>query len=93
MAEYDDEKGFTTYARFKEKHEKQREKVERMEENFLEQLKNAFRDNKTRLARDFLQYRNENPYGAKIKIKDAWGGAADDFTGWDGAPRRGEDDE
>lgn len=81
MADSDDDKGFTTYARFNQKFEKQREKVEAMEENFLEQLKNAFRDNKTRLARDFLQYRNENPYGGKARVEKNWGGYADDYTG------------
>lgn len=91
MADEDD-KGFTTYERFNQKYERQRQKVERMEEDFLEQLKNAFRDNKSRLARDFLQYRNENPYGGKATPpKELWGGPASDYTGF-GADG-GEDDE
>lgn len=87
-----DGKGFTIDPSFHRKHQQQREKVERMEEDFLEQLKQAFRENKTKLAREFLDYGRSNPQGDRARSPAVWGGdVGPEYTGLDRF--QSEDDE
>lgn len=79
-----DDKGFTVDPTFHRRHMAQREKVERMEEDFLAELKQAFRENKSKLAREFLDYSRENPQGGRARAGAVWGGdVGDEFTGMD----------
>lgn len=87
-----DDKGFTVDPSFHRKHQHQREKVERMEEAFLDQLKQAFRQNKTKLAREFLEYSQRNPQGDRARSPAVWGGdVGSEYTGIDRSSS--EDDE
>jgi len=79
-----DNKGFTVDPGFSRKHAQQREKVERMEEDFLAELKKAFRENKSQLAREFLEYGQRNPGGERVKSPGVWGGdVGAEYTGMD----------
>lgn len=79
-----DDKGFTVDPSFHRKHLQQREKVERMEEDFLAELKRAFRENKSKLAREFLEYGQRNPQGDRARSPAVWGGdVGSEYTGID----------
>src|SRR5215510_472532 len=72
----DDHDGFTVDDRFKRKFERQREKVERLEEQFLEEMKRELRKNRAQIAREFIDYANQNPSGQRVRIETVWGGEA-----------------
>jgi len=69
-----DEKGFTVDPRFQARHEKQRERAARMEEGFLAELKEAFRKDRARLAKEFVEYHAQNPAGARVQSPLKWTG-------------------
>lgn len=83
MTDPDANEGFTVSEKFQKRFEKQRERVERMEEDFKAELAREMKKNRAKLAKEFMDYAHRNPEGARAKVSTVWGGYADDYTGFD----------